>query len=492
MLARGVFNKIIMLLVQGMSFFALPLIAKKVGNTELSIWSVSYGFVQLVVPYIILQLDGAFTRFMSGQADNKVLFQRFFSLLVPIAVMSVFFYIVLHVYSSEFSYYLYKDYQYKSLISLIALWIGIRGMLVYVRNFFRTRGKFHLDTLISVIQQVSLLSAIFYISYYSKQINDLFFAALIVDTLLTVIFIRIIIKDVGFHQFKFYIPSEVWAYSLPLIPVTTLSWAINYCDQLFNVHYLGHEMNARYSLYYLYARLPHWIVVTPLHYSLFPFISKFEYKPENYAKIHDYIKKCVDASMIMISVFLSGVILFGSEIIYYLGGQEINAGGVLLLYIVGVSVFCTAFYQIVYHLISLSKNTYYLIYIFGSGAVVNLVLNFFLIKPFGILGAGLSTVISYLIVSFMLYMFVSISISKILSMKTLLSILGLLSAVLFLKLNVLNCSAINAFLICSLVWFGYVFILLFYTRKNHPYYFEYLSDLLCKVTGYLKHKSGNA
>src|SRR4051812_39580375 len=127
MLFRGMFYKVLMLLVQGVTFAILPLIAKELGNKQYSIWSVSYGFVQLLVPYIILQLDGAFTRFMSGEQDRTKIRTHFLSLLSLVAAMCLLVFISMKIFARPLSYFLYKDYSYEYLVGIVGLWVGTKG-----------------------------------------------------------------------------------------------------------------------------------------------------------------------------------------------------------------------------------------------------------------------------------------------------------------------------------------------------------------------------
>ena len=466
MLVRGVLSKVTMMAVQSITFALLPLIASKLGNQQYSVWSIAYGYVQLAVPYLVLQLDGSFTRFMAAESDRKTLSRHFSSLLLIVVVTGAVFLVLSRLFVNQIDFFLFKQTENESLIFTISLWAVTRSVLLFVRNYFRTRAKFEFDALVSVFQQLALIAGVIVATFISATITTLFYVALAADALLIIFCLRRIVVELGGLTYPSWIPKKHLHYALPLIPVATLSWVVDYSDQLFVVHLLGHDLNARYAIYYLYARLPHWMVITPWHYAFFPFISRFEYEGAGVEQVHYYIREALGSAFCVITVILGAIVLFGSEIIELIGHQPIASDSVALLTTIGMCAYFSAFYQISYHLISLRNKTYLVFAIFLGGALINTLGNLILIPQIGLLGAALATLFSFMLIAWLTMRLCGVGINEVVHFRSLFKLILILIVVAALKakfgLGVMSVS-IGLFILTLIA-------VLLVVRRHHPTY----------------------
>ena len=465
--------------VQSVTFALLPLIASRLGNHQYSLWSIAYGYVQLAVPYLVLQLDGSFTRFMAGETDNKTLSSHFSSLLLVVLTTGAIFLVLSRYFATQIDYLLFKQTENGALIFTISLWAVTRSVLLFVRNYFRTRAKFEFDVTISAFQQFALIAGVICAAFVTATITTLFYVALAVDALLIIFCLRRIAKDLGGLPRPSWIPRKHLHYALPLIPVATLSWIVDYSDQLFVVHLLGHELNARYAIYYLYARLPHWMVITPWHYAFFPFISRFEYVGDGIEKVHYYIREALGSAFCVITVLLVAIVLFGGEIIELIGHQPVASDSIALLTTIGMCAYFSAFYQISYHLISLQNKTYLVFAIFLGGALLNTLGNIFLIPQIGLLGAALSTLFSFLMIGWLTMRFCGISVGEVLQFRSLCKLVVILALAATLKaqfgLGVISVSL--GLFVLSLV------AVVLVVREDHPTYLGRIATTARRIRG---------
>lgn len=484
MLVRGILSKISMMAVQSITFALLPLLASRLGSQQYSVWSIAYGYVQLAVPYLVLQLDGSFTRFMAGESDTKTLADHFSSLLLIVVVTGAIFLLASSYFAPQLNFLLFKSTESGGLIFIISIWAVTRSVQLFVRNYFRTRAKFEIDAIISGLQQLSLIVGVIAAAFYSGTILTLFHIAITTDIILILFCLIKISKELGRLPRPSKIPSKHLRYALPLIPVATLSWIVDYSDQLFVVHLLGHELNARYALYYLYARLPHWMIITPWHYAFFPFISRFEYIGDGIEKIHHYIREALSSAFCAITILLAAIILFGAELIQMLGHQEIGADSIELLTTIGLCAYFSAFYQISYHLISLKNLTYLVFAIFLGGAIVNAIGNIILIPLMGIVGAAVATLISFIIIAWLTMRFCGVSFKSVMSFHSASELLGLIICIALLKAQFAIGSISISLGLFALTITGVIFVI----QRHHPTYIETMQQMFVKARGIVFHR----
>jgi len=434
MLKKGIINKVFVIFFQGLALLTLPLIAKHIGSKEYGLWSIMYGMMQMLVPIFILQLDSAFTRFLSGNESIERTSNKFISIFLLLLLIAAVVGFVFPFFDESISVFMFADNSYIKYVYITIVWVFLRVFINFSRNYFRTFGKFHIDTKISIAQQLSLISSIAYVVIYDKGLYDFFTIILSVEAILLLVSLILVYKELSFKNVKIKIPKKYFVYAIPLVPTMILSWIINYSDQLMIVHFSSLEENARYSLYYTYSRIPHWIIITPLNYALLPFLSRFAYTGDGVEKVNNYIKESINISFLIISILIIFLIFYGSDIIFLLGNEEVNLESVYLIVLISFSVFATALYQIVYHIISLKNKTGKLIMIFGSGAIINIILNYYYIPIYGIIGSAVSTLVSFIIVGLLTWKVSGVLFKELFYNSTLMFLGLILSITLLSKL----------------------------------------------------------
>ena len=91
-------------------------------------------------------------------------------------------------------------------------------------------------------------------------------------------------------------------------------------------------------------------------------------------------------------------IIFGGAFLSFFAGKQFNKVGEIFPYLL-LSVYSGSFYFFFSSPIFYFKKTKFLPLITGSSALINIVLNFFLIPRYGILGASVATIISHIWIS---------------------------------------------------------------------------------------------
>ena len=193
--------------------------------------------------------------------------------------------------------------------------------------------------------------------------------------------------------------SRLLRFGLPLVPASVAYWALNLSDRFFLQKYADLGQVGIYALSYSIAGVLHMVMgwfntaYAPYCYSL----SKDPDAPRIYARVMVY-------SLAILTFLGLGLSLFSREVLMLLTPPPFHAAARIVPLIVLAYLFFEAYYLISFGL-DLSMKTSYAPFIIGTGALINLVLNLILIKPFGMMGAGVATVLSYLLLPLIAYPF---------------------------------------------------------------------------------------
>lgn len=196
----------------------------------------------------------------------------------------------------------------------------------------------------------------------------------------------------GINNFNFKIDTRILKdclkYSIPLLPHLTFAISLSYIDRIFVNKYMGTAEVGVYGIACQFA-LIFGLLVSGFSQSYGPF--SFEMlKQKNYKAITEFCYKAL-ACFSVVVIFVS---LFAYDLFYILVNHKFIDGWVVLP-LFSLAYMCQLGYLFFVNNVFYSKPSLVNIVTITSGSI-NVILNIFLTKHFGIVGATCCTVISYL------------------------------------------------------------------------------------------------
>lgn len=188
-------------------------------------------------------------------------------------------------------------------------------------------------------------------------------------------------------------------FSIPILPMLFLAWITNLSDRIFIERYINLNELGIYSM--ASAIVAVLLLLTSSFEQAYEpyFFQKASTIKENIDKVKKHLQKINTAYIIIIMTISFLICLFSKEfVLLFLNNKYSNVAGILPLLVLGtyVSLFGSVMNKYIYQ----SKNTQYMLYVTIIGAAIKLLFNFILIKDFGIYGAAIGTVITYIVVFF--------------------------------------------------------------------------------------------
>lgn len=381
------------MLTKALPFITLPIITRMLPDAS------SYGIADMfnlvnsfgIAIAVLGMYDAMFREFFEDK-DNAEYQKKVTSTGLGIVLISsiVMFFLTI-LFNKKITLLLFKDLEYSSLVLLSAFAIGVGGVssIIAAPTRMRNKRKIYLYTgvgfpLIGFIATYSLIK----IGYTYKAIV---YSNLIMSLTSLTVFYILNIKDFNLKLFDKGVAKELFKIGLPLLPTFLIYWIFNSMDRVMINRMLGPTELGIYSVGSKVASISQ-LVYTAFAggWQYFAFSTmKDEDQVELNSKVFEYLG-IISFSLFIISqpfikpvfnLFFEGEYRRGSEVFSYLFLSPL----ILMLF------------QIIANQVIVIKKSYLSTIALSLGVVLNIGLNYILIKNYGIKGAALSTLLSYIL-----------------------------------------------------------------------------------------------
>ena len=398
-----------MILGRFLNFLLTPFYSNYLNQNELAFIIYIYSAIAFINIFYSFGMESAFFRFIKGdnpqsndQNNESLVFSNAY---ISILILSIVNSLILYILSYTIPKFIQSYPATPTLIQVIAL-IPVLDALVLIPFAYlrinRNALKFAILRFIAIFLNV-LLNIIF-LMYFSLGVWGVILSQLISSTVALCIFLPQIFKLLKFHL-DTNLLKKMLSFGLPTLPASFSAIVLQVADRQIMEYISTPDVLANYGVNYRLA-IPMMIFVSIFEYAWKPFYLN-HYKDndakELFSKVLTYF---TSVSMLLIVAWT-----FSLDYIVqlpFLGGKFINPIYWSGLAIVPIVMFGYYFNGVFTNLTAgflIEKQTKYLPIAVGIGAVVNIILNFWLIPIYGIFGGAWATFIAYLLAAFVIYLF---------------------------------------------------------------------------------------
>lgn len=352
-----------------------------------------YGIIELLAlttdvigMVLAVGIGDAIYRFYFDSEDDEVRKQIVSTALLTFGVIGFTGLLLISTFSNPLSLLIIGSEKYSSyfLITFTTLWfntlfeIGSTYLIIKQKPFIFI--SFSIGRLI-----VALSLNILFVVYYNMKVLGIVLSSLFTAIVGAVALLSIIIPQIGL-SFSYKECKKMLVYGLPLIPSRLASFVVNVSDRYFLNYFSSLSDVGIYSLGYKFGLIGHYFVTSPFFQAWAP--RRFEiFKQENAREVFSKVL----TYFILISTFFGLVIaLFSKDAIELVATPAFYDA----YKVVPIIVLCYLILSLQYHFeigILIHKKTKLIMYINLTVGILNLLLNFILIKRFHIWGAALAT-----------------------------------------------------------------------------------------------------
>jgi len=439
-------------LPQVAGFFLLPIYTRYLTPGDYGIVSSMQVLGTMLVVFFTLAIDRSIYRLYfdyKSEADKKnylgtITIGLFIISIGVLALLFLFRGMVGQIYKS-ISFYPF--YAYAILTAFFSVYA------IVPKIYFQLNEKAGIFVLLSVIQ--FLFKTAFTLWFVVEQrlgAAGMLEGTMLANIVIFPLFIYLSIKTINF-KFDLKILKASLAFSLPMIPGLLSAWILNLSDRVFIERYFNlHEVGI-YSLGYKIAGLV--LILTsafnlaynPVFYKLANSEDQVLAKKQLFRYNHLFL------IALLISSFL--ISFFSKEAIQLLLDPKYNEA-YKIVPIIAFAYFISQASGLFNLMIYQEKKVTQLVIIGIIGAVLNVFLNFILVPTLGIYGAGYATILSFVLIFILSYLYAKKCYFIPIHWKKILLILLPLMFLVVLFQYVLNLSVLWAVILKSIVLIGIV------------------------------------
>jgi len=351
--------------------------------------------VSIISSLFFSWLDSSTLRYFERYKQRNAL-PRFISTGL-FSLLSLFFMVSAIWYLSTVFLNNYLDLQLIFLLRIGILVLGAHVGYSWIQTILRSNRQSLQYSLYSSIESVGRLSlAIFLLYLLPIGPAALLWATFFVSAGIFIVeVIRFLRKwKIHFQEFSRSLLNRFAKYGIPLVGVSVGALILSVLDRYMIQYFLGSGQVGIYSAGYRISEAGLQLFFTVLMLAAFPIIiQSFEKNGEK--ETSKFLTKLISIYFVFLLPAVLGIAVLSKDIVgVVLGSSFQEACGILPLITGGV--FCLGLTQYLNKPFELKERTKSLFYLVLGSSFLNIILNFFWIPKFGIIGAAWATFISYL------------------------------------------------------------------------------------------------
>jgi O-antigen/teichoic acid export membrane protein len=371
-------------------FFMIPIYTRFLAPKDYGILELLDLFAYVVGILVAMAIRSSVNRFYYDSeeegARRKIIVTAFLSsTVVSLAVAGLML-----PFAGSISYLIFQSGEFGAMVGIVLLtfWVNTMAEIGFVH--LQAQQKSVLYAVLSVAKLVVSLSLnIYFLVVLRMGVEGVLISGLISGGVFAVVMTRRILGSGGI-DFSMPALAAMLRYGLPLVPASLATYVLHFSDRFFLERLASLDDVGIYSLGYKFG-----MVFAALMTG--PFISIWVPKRYEIAKnrdARDIYRRAYTYFNLFICFGALGLSAFSRELVAYVADPAYRAGW----QVIPLVAFAYVFDSWIYHFntgFHLGKKTTAIAWLNIVSAGVNLVLNYFLIRQWGGLGAALATLATF-------------------------------------------------------------------------------------------------
>ena len=374
-------------------FILLPILTKTL-STELYGIYVQIGVTSSLFTYFaMLGLTNAIIRFFAGEKDANKIRVGFYSIFSLVFLINVLIIVIILFLSKPLAVTFFGGEEAIPFVRLLCFIIPSSALKAICIETFRASQQVKKYASFLVLQSILNVFLVSYAVLSGYSLLGALVAGIIVNTFSLFLGLIFIYSQIGIGKPNLSVLKPYLAYSLPLLPAALSCWVVEISDRYIIAYFLGVASvgiySPAYSLGYL-LRMFMYPIATILHPTIFKL-----YEDNKIEELKRYLKYSLKVFLMFAIPSLFGLTVLSKSILLTLTTAEYASAYL----VVPIAALGTIFYVCggtISLILLILKRTKVMMWANVAGASINIVLNIILIPIIGILGAAISTLITFL------------------------------------------------------------------------------------------------
>lgn len=376
------------------SVILLSILTKTLPIEDYGVWVQLTVTVSLIPMLVTLGLPYAMVRFLSNVKKKETIQEGFYSIGFVVVCMGLVTSLLFFLFSNIISISLFNgNILVVEVLSVIILLECINGFLL---SYFRTFQQIKKYSIFFSAKTWLQLVLITILVLSNMGILGVVLGLLISSVFILIIMSYTIILEIGLKFPKFTYIKKYLDFGFPTIPGNLSNWLVDSSDRYLIGLFLSSAFVGYYSPGYVLGNSIY-MFMAPLAF-LLPAVLPKHYENNNIQEVETILKYSLKYFLLLAIPSAFGLSLLSKPLLTILSTSDISSQGYFITPFAAISAVLFGSYIIISNIIILEKKTRILGTIWIIAAITNIGLNIILIPIMGIIGAGITTLISYSLV----------------------------------------------------------------------------------------------
>lgn len=379
-----------------LGIIVLPAFTKSYTSEIYGVWAQTSITMALLTVILALGLGSSVQRFLAAEESREKRGQAFGAMLWPIILFSSLVLPILVLLRQDLSIFLFDSPRYVSFVPLTFLWAFANVLFSFCISYLIARGKIKILSVIQVAILLLNIAIMVTLATAGYSLELVIICLIIAQAFFVALTFGMIIREIGFPKPNFGGVGHFLAFSLPLVPSALIFWIISSSDRYFIIHLVSLAQAGIYSVSYNLANVIQ-LFYAPIGFILFPILSKF-WDHGEIPRVKNYLEYSIKLFLVLAIPGSAGLYILSQPLLGILATSEYAVGGVLVL-LISLGIILQGIYLLNNFIIGVVKQTKWQPLMMAVAAATNVGINLVLIPRIGIMGAAISTLVSYFVLA---------------------------------------------------------------------------------------------
>jgi len=377
----------------------LPILTKNLPINEYGIWVQITVTIGLIPSIITLGLPYAMVRFLAAEKTIEEIQEDFYSIAVVASISGLGISILIFLFSGPLGSILFgNNTLIVQILSIIVFFECLNSLIINIFRTFQQIKKYCILIFAKTYIEVFIVSCFI--------IFQLGITGAVTGVLLTEIIIFCIMGSLVFSEIKIILPKftnikKYLTFGLPTIPGNLSGWIVSASDRYIIGILLGTSFVGYYNPGYILGNTIS-MLIAPVSFLLPAALSK-HHDENNPLLVKTILNFSLKYFLIIAIPSLFGLSLLAMPILSILTNPDIASHSYAITPFVAMSAIIFGIYVIFMQIFVLFQKTTFIAKIWSIAAIINIVFNLLLVGYFGIMGAAIGTLISFIFVLSLVY-----------------------------------------------------------------------------------------
>jgi O-antigen/teichoic acid export membrane protein len=371
----------------------IPLVTKALGVHGYGVFSQITITVTFLLPIVTLGLRESCVKYVAGEKDKTIIGVKFATINSIVFVALLLTLVVGFFLREHLSFWFFSEDTFVTYIYWLLLLVFVRANYYVARSLYRALNKVLLYSALEIIQissEVGIVLCFYYLNHISISIVLASFVA--VETVIYIVITFDILRLYGVKLPDIQLAKKLLKYGLPLMFGTALLQFVDVVDRFFIVHFLGIKKVAVYAATYNLSKIM-LLFVSAIVFPLFPLIIRY-WKENDKNKLNSLIGMAIKIYCFLVFPLMFGFFRIYPQLIVKLTTKAFMTDPHMVLLLLG-AFFLVGLSYMFHFIIHASNRTYIFAVLLAFITMVNMLLNYWLIPAYEIVGAAFATLVSY-------------------------------------------------------------------------------------------------